>query len=132
MSRSFIDLLFILLCGTIVMLSESLQVGALEAAPARVGAGGVTMIEADAVTLVTVEGDTLRMADPAGSGRTVSGDAATIHALLDDPRCVLLAAAREEVSHAAVMRAWSRFRDLGRAVRLAATPENPDDRTGQP
>ncbi|MEO1236593.1 MAG: hypothetical protein AAFX76_07375 [Planctomycetota bacterium] len=115
-NKSFIDLLFILLLGTFVLLSESLQVGALETAPADVGGGGA------------------ELRDP-GSARVVIVDEATVF-LLDKPMddldqladeigpddYVLLTPRRDDVVHQRVMDVWAGLHERGVEVKLGVEP----------
>ena len=61
MSKSFIDLLFILLCGTIVLLSQSLQIGTIKIAPTKVGSGGISPINADEFAVLAVNDDYMEL-----------------------------------------------------------------------
>jgi hypothetical protein len=125
MSRSFIDLLFILLCSTIVLLSQSLQVGAVNAAPARVGGGGVSEVRADEVQLVVIDDASLLLVDEQAQQHAYTDPNAMLSAVQPD-RCVLLAAAHASVSHHRVMAVWSHCRDAGIPVKLAAMPAEPE------
>jgi biopolymer transport protein ExbD len=114
-SRGFIDLLFILLCSTIVMLSESVRLGVFEAAPARVGGGGVAAIDADTVVVVTVGAEELRVADGLVTPEQVAER-------LGAGRTAVLVPASAQVTHHRVMAAWSALRLAGAAVQLGVEP----------
>ncbi len=115
--RSFVDVLFILLLGSIVMLSQSIQLDALELSPAEVGSGGASSLRADEVRLVVVgenglELDGERFAGTESLGRSIG---------FDEP--VLLVARRARVSHERVMTVWSELESLGFEVSLGVAPE---------
>ena len=125
MNKSFVDLLFILLCCTIVLLSQSLQVGAVDAAPAKLGGGGISEVRADEVQLVVIDDAELVLVDDAAQQHAYGSPAELLRGVLPN-RCVLLAAAHAEVSHHRVMEIWSHCREAGVAVKLAATPAAPE------
>ena len=122
MNRSFVDLLFILLCGTILLLSQSLQIGAVDTTPAKIGGGGISEVRADEVVLVVVAVDqiTLQRQD----GTTIElADHEQLSSHVEPGPCVLLVPGDEEVSHHRVMQVWSACRKAGVVVKLAAVPE---------
>lgn len=119
MNRSFVDLLFILLCGTIVLLSQSLQIGAVDAAPAKVGGGGISEVRADEVVLVVVGKDRITVRGPQGASIELA-DHEQLPGHVEPGRCVLLVPGDEQVSHHRVMQVWSVCRDAGMTVKLAA------------
>ncbi len=112
MRSSFVDLLFILLCSAIVLLSQSLHIGAVEIAPAEAGGGGISEVNADDVRVVAVyeerlvleEGD---VASPAALAEMVSAE-----------ETVLLVSGDERVSHHRMMDVWSALRERRVAVRF--------------
>ncbi len=125
LTRSFIDLLFILLCGTIVLLSQSLPIGAMESAPARIAGGGLSDVRLDGTALVAVAEGHLALARPDGDGREFA-DADALHAALPPGQVVLLVAAEEGIRHHRVMQAWSELHQRGRRVQLGAQPDRPE------
>ena len=123
MTKGFVDILFILLCSTIVMLSQSLQVSSLDIAPAKVGGNGVSSVNADDVRLVVVYEDSLGIIErEVNSTIKVSGLPDVIGALGLD-KCILLMAGNEDVSHQRVMDVWSQCQESDLAVKLGAQPK---------
>jgi len=122
MAKSFVDLLFILLCSTIVMLSQSLRIGAVETAPAKLGSGGLSAVSTDDVSVVVVDANLIELVQ---QGTQVKCD--TLEDLCDqlaDDSCVLLVAARENVSHHVVMGYWDDLRKKGFEVKLGAVEKH--------
>lgn len=120
MNKSFVDLLFILLCGTIVLLSQSLQIGAVQAEPAKLGGGGVSAVRAADTQLVTVAEDSLVLVNDHRAPRPLVSLDALADAVATE-KCVLLVPATAAVTHHRVMQVWSECRRAGLAVKLAAT-----------
>ena len=123
-SKSFVDVLFILLCGTIVLLTESVQVGSVDTAPAEVGAGGVSEIRADQVRPVVVTEKAITV-DEQPYARP--GEAAKN---LGPREAALLVPGDRELSHHRMMAVWSAFQERGVRVRLAAEPSEAPQPTG--
>jgi len=113
-SKSFVDVLFILLCGTIVLLSESIRVGSIDTAPAKVGHSSVSKILADDVRPVVVNANDLVFEEQHVNS------AADLIDRLSPTVCVLLVPGDEGVTHHRVMYVWSRLQDLGVTVKLGA------------
>jgi len=126
MSRSFVDILFILLCSTVVMLSQSLQIGSLDVAPAKVGGGGISAICADDVQLLVVHKDGLEIVDVTGQHKRQVQNMEELAGVIRDPHGVILVAGSEDVSHQRVMHVWSECRNSGWVVKLGAVPEGKD------
>ncbi|MAE68019.1 MAG: hypothetical protein CMJ18_27525 [Phycisphaeraceae bacterium] len=116
-STSFVDLLFILLCGTIVLLSRSIRLDGLQAAPARVGGGGVSAIMADRVRLVGVAGRGLHL------GEDVYGNVGALVAALEPDEVIVLVPVDARVSHHRVMAVWSDLAGHGRMPHLGVQPK---------
>ena len=55
--KSFVDVLFILLLGTIVMLAHSVTIGAVDTELLKIGGGGVSDVQADTVEVVVIDHD---------------------------------------------------------------------------
>lgn len=116
-SRSFVDLLFILLCAALVMLANSSQLRVADATPAKVAGGGrldlagrdlrVIVVDDGAITL---DGDHWDAETPP-PGRLAATDR------------VVVVPADDAVSHHRVLRVWSRLRALGLEVDLGVLPE---------
>lgn len=120
--KSFVDLLFILLCSTIVMLSRSIEVGSVEIDPAKVGSGGVSEVRADDVRVLAVNKTTLTLSDDSGKALEFE-DADKAAAAAGKEKCILLSAANEQVSHHRMMQVWSDLIEAGQRVKLAAVDE---------
>ncbi len=121
--KSFVDLLFILLCGTIVMLSRSVEVGAVEINPAKVGAGGVSEVQADDVAVVSVSQKGISISDESGGVLEFENAISAAESLGRD-KCILLSAAGDGVTHHRMMRVWSDFVKAGFNVKLAAVEDD--------
>jgi biopolymer transport protein ExbD len=115
-ARSFIDLLFILLLGMLVMLTRSVEIGAVRTDLLRVGGGAVAPVRASDVQLVTIGAVAVTL------DGLETGDARELLDRLraDDP--VLLVAAEADIPFRRVMDVWSTLRDGGHDVRLGAEP----------
>ncbi len=120
--KSFVDVLFILLLGTLVMLTQSVQLGAVDTVVAKLGVGGISPIRADQIQLVVVGQDELRFEDQQWTHADELAD--RLRPL--DP--VLLVTADADVRHHRVMAAWSALREQGLDVKLGAEPVSEDSR----
>ncbi|MBL4699854.1 MAG: hypothetical protein JKX85_01220 [Phycisphaeraceae bacterium] len=119
MSRGLVDVLFILLCGTIVLLSESVRVGSVKTAPAEIGSGGISAIQAKDVKPVVVDFDQMIYQEQAF--KTVP----QLLAKLESGICVLLITANKDIPHHRVMKLWSQLHERGVNVNLGAKPIAP-------
>lgn len=114
--KSFIDVLFIILLATLVMLTQSVQLGAVDTALTTLGAGGVSPVSADEVQVVLVGPELVEL-----DGKTwPTADQLAAALRPDDP--VLLVTAEADVSHHRVMGVWSDLRDRRFDVKLGARP----------
>ena len=129
MGKGFVDILFILLCSTIVMLSQSLQIGSVEISPAKVGGGGISEVKADEIQLVVITEKGLNVVKTDGSGSQSVSTVAEMTNLLTADNCVLLTVENEKISHQKVMQVWSECQKAGWQVKLGAQEE---DKTDQP
>ena len=127
--KSFVDLLFILLCSTIVMLSRSVEVGAVEMQPAKVGSGSVSEISADDIRVVAVSHDHIEYVDDSGSSNVLSS-ARDAKGHFSADKCILLSAAEEGVTHHRIMQVWSQLVETGYNVKLAAVENNDTNTEG--
>lgn len=117
--KSFIDVLFILLLGTMVMLTQSVRLGALDTDLARIGGEGISPVRADQVEVVVVgEHGLVHEEQPCQ-------DTASLAARLRPDRPVLLITADRDVRHHRVLDVWLALRDLGLDVKLGAEPSEP-------
>lgn len=121
-TRSFIDVLFILLIGAIVMLSNSIQLGAVDAVPAKVDSEGIDTVDSQAVRIVIV-----RPEEVIFEGDSYSAPDAVIPQLLPGDQ-VLLVSGREELRHRRMMTVWSEFSRKGWSVQIGVEPNTTDGR----
>ncbi|BAM03689.1 hypothetical protein [Phycisphaera mikurensis] len=114
--KSFIDLLFILLLSTFVLLSESVRMETVDANPAEVSGGALALDEAErAVQVAVLPGGRVAVAgeevdDAAAAGRVPAGAWA------------LLVPGPEGLGHQRVMEVWATLRAAGLDVRLGVKP----------
>jgi hypothetical protein len=116
-SRSFVDLLFILLCGAVVMLANSVPLRLADASPAKVAGGGRLDLAGRTLRVLVVGPDRLRL-----DGEAVSPEAA-VAALGQDDRAVLLPESTA-VTHHRMLAVWSRLRGAGIDADLGVLPED--------
>ncbi len=121
--KSIIDILFIILLATLVMLTQSVQLGAVDTAFTTLGAGGISPVSADDVQIVIIGQDQVELDGMTWQTCDELGNAIRPH----DP--VLLLTADAEVSHQRVMRVWSELRERELDVKLGARPKPPAART---
>ncbi len=118
--KSFVDVLFIILLATLVMLTQTVNLGAVDTAVAKIGPGGLSPIRADLVQVVVVSQDTLQINGT--TWREIDSMGAVIRP--QDP--VLLVTANAQVSHHRVMGVWSDLHQRELDVKLGARPADPD------
>ena len=118
LSRSFIDVLFILLLGTIVMLTHSVQLDEVDADLLRLGRDGTRPIDGGDVQVVVVDADGLALGDRRFA--TPRDLAAELRA--GDP--VILVVDGAEVTHVQVMAAWETLRESGFDASLGVRGED--------
>ncbi len=116
LSRSFVDVLFILLCGMIVLLSESIRIGSLEVDPAELGSGGIDRLTAEEVNLLVVDDKQLLFED-----QSFQDIAAYLAASKQLPGA-LLVPRHAEVSHHRMMRVYDTLTEQGIDVRFGVEP----------
>ncbi len=115
-SRSFIDILFILLIGTIVMLSRSIPLGSVDVTPAAVAKDSVEPVDEADLRVVIVQTDHLLLDDvPANT----AGDLITRLELGDR---LLLVSGRSDLRHQRMMSAWSELSRLGWNTQIGVEP----------
>jgi biopolymer transport protein ExbD len=114
--KSFIDVLFILLLSTIVMLTQTAPLGALDVKRLTRGSGGASPIRADEVELVQVAERELMH-----QGRAYA-DPALLAGAIQSDRSVLLLVTDPQVSHQRVMNVWSELSAQGLDVNLGSAP----------
>ena len=119
--KSFVDLLFILLCSTIVMLSQSIQVSSMDIAPAQMGSSSLSEVNADDVVLLAVYENKCEIVAADGQAQQFS-DVRQLLDAIPQQKCLLLSAADASISHHRIMSVFSECVDIGYAVKLAAIP----------
>jgi biopolymer transport protein ExbD len=117
LSRSFVDVLFILLLGTMVMLSRSVQVGAVDTELLRLGHGAVSPVRSEDIRLLVVGETSLQLED-----HDVTGVDELVPWIRPED-AVLLVARGADVPHQRVMAVWSELRAADLNVALGAEPE---------
>jgi hypothetical protein len=115
MGRGFVDLMFILLCSTIVLLAQSIPLRGLLAEPAVAGIGGTRPIDGVDVVLVSIDASTVSTAEHTGS---------TLDALElpRGPITLILLPATSTVSHHRVIDVWRTAQASGYRVELGVKP----------
>jgi hypothetical protein len=127
--KSFVDLLFILLCSTIVMLSRSVEVGAVEMQPAKVGSGNVSAISADDIRVIAVSLESIECVNDDGSS-DVLDSIDQVKERFSKDKCILLSASQGSVTHQRMMQVWSRLVGDGYVVKLAAVEDDEVNNNG--
>lgn len=112
MYRSFVDLVFIVLCALAVMLEQSISVGGLSAEPADVGNGGVRDIPLEDMEVLIVGESSF------GLGGAQFGDAGSALAQVGPEVPIVVVPEGNGVSHHRVIEAWWDIRRTGRHVEL--------------
>ena len=110
-TRGFVDLLFILLCSTIVLLAQSIPLKGLMAEPAVAGSGGTRPLDSDKVVLVSVDESTLATTTSTGTRLDELDQPAT-------PSTVIIVPATNEITHHRVIDIWREAREAGFKVEL--------------
>ena len=117
MLKSFIDLMFILLCASLALLSRTIYVGESEAEAAQIGGGGPS--GESRLIAVVVAADSLSI-----SGEPVADSAALAERLADEiDATAVLVPEGDGVSHHRVMEVWAALRDANVTAKLAAAPK---------
>lgn len=109
-NKGFVDLLFILLCGAIVMLAQSVRLGSIPSDPAKAGTGADPVDGGETVVMVVgsdwIALDGRRFAGvPEASGELGDGD-------------VVVVPADREVAHHRMVAVWNGIADTGRIARF--------------
>ena len=114
--RGFVDLLFILLCSTIVLLAQSVPLRGLLAEPAEAGLGGTRALHGDELALISVT--ETGVASDAGTGETL--------AELEWPQkpdTLIIVPSNENITHHRIMQVWREAQQAGFEVELGVQPE---------
>jgi hypothetical protein len=114
-NRGFVDLLFILLCSTIVLLAQSVRLEGLAADPAVAGSGGNRTLAGQKLILVSVFENHLE---------TESGSMKQLNEIRrdGDAEIVVLVPATREISHHRIMEVWREAEQIDLDVELGVEP----------
>lgn len=113
-SSAFLDFLFILLLATLFMLSRSSQLGALDAQPAKAGAGHAAAVHSSDVVPLAVTADALIF-----KGQTYATlDDLPPHARPEAHGTILLVPHTDDLTHHRLMAVWTQLMDRGWPVQL--------------
>ena len=112
MYRSFVDLVFIILCALAVLLDQSIAVRGLRADPADVGSGGTEAIALEDMEVLVV-GD-----EAFGLGGEEYPDAGSAVAAAGPDKPIVVVPESDSVSHHRVVEVWWDIRRTGRHVEL--------------
>ena len=112
MYRSFVDLVFIILCALAVMLDQSIAVRGLRADPADVGNGGTEEIALEDMEVLVVGEEAF------GLGGEEYADAGSAVAAAGPDAPIVVVPESDSVSHHRVVETWWDIRRTGRHVEL--------------
>ncbi len=121
-SKSFVDVLFILLLGAMVMLTRSVRLGAVDTAVARLGPAGIAPVSAADIQVVAVAERHLSL------GELKLDSTAALADRLQRAKAVLLVTAEADLRHHRVLDVWSDLTNSGFDVKLGARPRQPRER----
>ena len=113
--RGFVDLLFILLCSTIVMLAQSIPLRGLLAEPVLAGTGGSRPLGGDDVVLVSVSES--KLATTSATGTRLDD-----LSLPSSSSTIIIVPATDSITHHRVIDVWRQARDAGFHVELGVQP----------
>jgi biopolymer transport protein ExbD len=115
-SRSFVDLLFILLCAAIVMLANSSPLRVAEADPARAAGGGTLDLAGRELRLLVVGETELWIGEePVAEGEAIATRFAASDRVVIVPSAVW-------VTHHRVIEVWSQLQAAGVEADLGVVP----------
>lgn len=112
MYRSFVDLVFVILCALAVMLDQSIAVRGLRAEPAAVGNGGTEEIALEDMEVLVVGEEAF------GLGGEEYADADSAVAAAGPGVPIVVVPESDSVSHHRVVETWWDIRRTGRHVEL--------------
>ena len=110
-NRGFIDLLFILLCSTLVLLAQAIPLQGLKAAPAQAGVNGSRPLLGTDLVIVSVSDVDLATTSARGQDLGSLG-------LRPGEKTVVLVPATDQLPHHRIMRVWRAARDSGFHIEL--------------
>lgn len=125
MLRSFVDFVFILLCATIVLLTESVALKGLTADPTDVGDGDAHAIDANRTEILVVSDEWLGV----GGERFTAPESAVARLSQDRDVTIVIVPEHSSVSHHRVIGTWWDLKKTGRHVELGVRPESSKSRS---
>lgn len=117
-SRSFVDLIFILLCAVVVLLTQSVRLHAMKVDPVKVGSGGSRSVAGSSIEIVAISDDMISV-----SGKQYKDIQSFLQAVDIDAH-LLIVPENNKVSHHRVIKAWWEIQQHGRQVELGVSPTN--------
>lgn len=125
MFRSFVDLVFILLCAVVVVLTQSVPLKGLKADPTDVGDGEAHAIDSGVTEILVVSDDWIGF-----NGEKFDGLESAAKRLSSDVNATTVVVPEHaEVSHHRVIRTWWELKRAGRHVELGVRPESGESRS---
>jgi hypothetical protein len=124
MMRSFVDLVFILLCATVVLLTQSVTLKGLKADPTDIGDGDAHTIDSSRTEILVVSDEWVGL----GGAKFSTPDAALASVAQDPDVTVVIVPEHADVSHHRVIGTWWDLKRSGLHVELGVRPENPEQR----
>jgi hypothetical protein len=120
MFRSFVDLVFILLCAVVVILTQSVPLKGLKADPTDVGDGEANSIDSGVTEVLIISDDWIGL-----NGERFDALDVAVRRLSSDPGAITVVVPEHaDVSHHRVIRAWWDLKKTGRHVELGVRPES--------
>lgn len=125
MFRSFVDLVFIMLCAVVVILTQSVPLKGLKADPTDVGNGEAHSIDSGVTEILVVSDEWIGL----NGERFEALEAAVEHLSSDSGATVVVVPEHADVSHHRVIRTWWDLKRTGRHVELGVRPESGESRS---
>lgn len=125
MFRSFVDLVFILLCAVVVILTQSVSLKGLKADASDIGDGESHSIDSGTTEILIVSDEWVGL-----DGQRYDTVEAAIGRLSSDPdTTTVVVPEHADVSHHRVIRTWWDLKRAGRHVELGVRPEPAQSRS---
>ena len=125
MFRSFVDLVFILLCAVVVILTQSVPLKGLKADPTDVGDGETSSIDSGVTEILIISDDWVGL----NGERFDALEAAMERLSNESDTTTVVVPEHADVSHHRVIRAWWELKRTGRHVELGVRPESAASRS---
>jgi biopolymer transport protein ExbD len=123
MYRSFVDLVFIMLCALTLVLTQSISLKGLKANPADADAAQSGSITAHRIQVVVIAEEWM------GVDGEKFNDVQSLLGRIDPAAQLVVVPENAEVSHHRVMEAWTILRRSGREVELGVRPSKEEGAT---